>query len=278
MALLAPSSSTLWLQDHWLHKITGCWRGYRPSEVSWMGHASWMCTHSPHIHHAPEERSGEGAHPFCHWKYNVQRDLEEGIYYWGDCPRSTGFHASHNKWSSIPWNSITYHGSPPWWDCWIKFLNCVDYMGIFVNMYMRHCTYAWRGPSIVCIFHWSRLPSFHHWFHILSWQLVGCFLIGPKNGRDSLWWIWHILKYFSFSTGIEDEKFLSYVLSPVFLCKYMIDDVCQLVNYAVFIFSVGSYGAGASLSCLLCILFLWTCRLFFNRFFWKIVFPRIISW
>ena len=52
------------------------------------------------------------------------------------------------------------------------------------------------------------------------------------------------------------KKILSYVLSPVFLCKYTIDDVCQLINYAVFIFSVGSYGAGASLSCLLCILFL----------------------
>ena len=38
-----------------------------------------------------------GLTPFFHWKYNVQRDLEEGIYYWGDCSRGTGFHASCNK-------------------------------------------------------------------------------------------------------------------------------------------------------------------------------------
>lgn len=64
------------------------------------------------------------------------------------------------------------------------------------------------------------------------------------------------LKYFLFQLVLRMKKILSYVLSPVFYCKYTIDDVCQLINYAVFIFSVGSYGAGASLSCLLCILFL----------------------
>ena len=61
VALLATGSSTLLLWDHWLHKISGCWRRHFPSEIPWMGRATWMCSHTPHLNHASEKGSRKRA-------------------------------------------------------------------------------------------------------------------------------------------------------------------------------------------------------------------------
>lgn len=113
LAILAPIPAALQPWNHRVHKNAWCWARHRTLKVPWMGAIKWMRAHTADLHHAAEEGRWKRAHSFCHWKHHVQRDSQEGICDWGDCPRSWGICASWHKWNCIPRICITDHGSSP---------------------------------------------------------------------------------------------------------------------------------------------------------------------